>query len=208
MADPKNINSGAKEKYSKSYNSKPIMDYGRPEYAPKADRGFITNIETGENVEFQVNPATMERVINLDWTVIQSPGSSGPEYQYAGGGEREIKFDLTLDGIDRPIQEEGILKELSQLELFTYPRGQDALQNRMFLSPPRLILGYGPRQWEIVIEKLRITEKIHNRLLIPIFATVEVTAKVDLLYSEVNQALFNKTSKWASSDFNSKKGVK
>lgn len=201
-----NQNSGAKEKYSQGTTSKPRTNYGRPDYSPIANRGFITNIETGENVEFQVNPATVERIINIDWAMIQSPGSSGPEYQYTGGGAREIKFELTLDGIDKSIQEEGVLRELSQLEMFTYSRGQDTLQNSMFLSPPRLIFGYGPRQWEIIIEKLRIVEKIHNHLLIPIFATVEISAKVDLLYSEVNQSQVDKMKQWATTDSVSKKG--
>jgi len=178
---------------------------GRPSYSPIADRGFIANTETGENVEFQVNPATMERLISVDWATIQSPGSAGPEYQYTGGGEREIKFDLTLDGIDRPMSENGVLHELSQLEMFMYPKGKGALENRMFLSPPKIILGYGPRQWEIIIEKLRITEKICNNHLIPIYVTVEVTAKVDLLYSEVNQTMYDNTSRWASSGSGVKK---
>lgn len=199
------VSTGGKERYGKKSGGDlsknfqgPKTSVGRPEYSPVANRGFITNVETGENIEFKVNPATMERIISIDWAVIQSPGSAGPEYQYTGGGARQIQFDLVLDGVDRPIQEGGVLRELSQLELLTYPKGQGALENRMFLSPPRLVFVYGPRQWEIIIEKLRITEKVHNHLLIPIFVSIEITALVDLLYSEVNEAMFEATFRVAN----------
>lgn len=166
-------------------------------WLPSPDRASFYNVDTGEEIIFKVNPGDLRRSENVNWISKSSPGSAGPDYQYGGGGERRITINLILDAIGEPIDNEGVLKQLSKIELLTYPRGNGGLLDSQFLGPPTLLFQFGPRVWEVVINSMTIRETHHDRRLQPVFVRLSVDMMINLLYSDANEGLHSQRVNWS-----------
>ena len=168
-------------------------------WLPPPDRASFYNVDTGEEIIFKVNPGDLRRSENVNWIAKPSPGSVGPDYQYGGGGERRITINLILDATDSHIDNEGVLKQLSKIELLTYPRGEQGLLDSQFFGPPTILFQFGPRVWEVVINSLNIRETHHDVRLQPIFVRVSVDMMINLLYSDANEGLHSQRVNWSGS---------
>lgn len=62
---------------------------------PKAT---LTNLTTGERLEFQFNPAQLEESKRTKWVQIAPPGVDEPVVQYTGGEGKTLPVETMFDG--------------------------------------------------------------------------------------------------------------
>ena len=175
----------------------PRVTRSRPSYIADPVKAMFYLADHGIKIECQVNPNQLKRIESAEYASMTAPGSAGYDYQYTGGGERRITVKCVLDALGKTPEEDGVLRELSAMELMTYPAGEDGLLDSQFVGPGLILFAYGQRVWQVVVRSINILEKIHDHLLNPIYAEVQVDMAIDLLYSDVNQALHSQRVSWA-----------
>lgn len=133
---------------------------------PSPAKGFLHG--GGASLSFSFNPDEVQRQESASYSSSLSPGARGPFVQYVGGGDCNISFELTLDGIGGG----SVAGEMAALEGLTRSSGQ-------FKSPSRVVLGLGSRTWEGHVSQVSFSEKLFNSAFEPVFATAQVTFVID-----------------------------
>jgi hypothetical protein len=168
---------------------------------PRTLRGAIVAVErTGPPsriVVFQYNPDEVSRTLQP-----REGGGSGSENHRAWGAPTEtVSLTVEMDATDQletgdPVAGAmGILPALSVLEMLLHPSSREVITNSVLLAagtiqilpvkPPLAILVWGPaRVVPVKITNLQITEQAYNPGLVPIRASVEVSANV-LTYEDL-----------------------
>lgn len=100
---------------------------------PKA---VIMNSKTGEYKEFQFNPTPIDEEHGVDYARITAPGLPHPFFQYVGGHEDEISFEINLD-------DKGMWKGYTHDFIKFLNKFRPTIEKHQFQSPPPLILAYG-----------------------------------------------------------------
>lgn len=62
----------------------------------KETTGFIIDVETGDNFDFQYNPSEFIDDKSTAWAAVKVPGMSHPRYQFVSGEARSISFKVHL----------------------------------------------------------------------------------------------------------------
>jgi hypothetical protein len=158
-------------------------------------RGFLANIEVIPPLifTFQFNPESVSDNKAINYADhCQNLSDNAPGKVYTGGGERIIRFDFKLHGLEQGTNalnptplDNGISTELAKLRSFLYPR-EDAWGTlfggeeggRRLASPPDCIFGFGTRVLQCVVTELTITETQFNSMLAPVRADVSITLTV------------------------------
>jgi hypothetical protein len=168
---------------------------------PRTLRGAIVAIDRAgppsRIVVFQYNPDEVSRTLQP-----RQGGSSGSENQRAWGAPTEtVSLTVELDATDQletgdPVAgASGILPALSVLEMLLHPSSANVIANAVLLAagtiqilpakPPTAILVWGPaRVVPVKLTNLQITEQAYSPALVPIRASVEVSADV-LTYEDL-----------------------
>ena len=89
-------------------------------------KGYFKVKETGEIRKFQFNPEAFSDSQNFNYSVISSPCSSYPKFQYVGTGERTISLNLFLYG--------------KKGEVNSYLSFLDSLKPKNRFDPPKIII--------------------------------------------------------------------
>ena len=155
---------------------------------PTPDKGFLYSTEGGVALEFSVNPAQLSRQEQATYNTSLSPGAPGAFVQYTGGGERNVTFELVLDGIGTKAGQGGVQREIAVLEAFTYPDTND-LVNAQFVPPPRALLGIGSRIWEGYVSQVQFTEERFNVRMEPVYVKAQVTFVLDMWKNTTSQRM-------------------
>jgi hypothetical protein len=167
---------------------------------PRTLRGAIVAVDRAgplsRIVVFQYNPDEVSR------TLQPREGGGGQENHRAWGAPSEtVSLTVELDATDQletgdPVAAAtGILPALSVLEMLLHPSSREVITNSVLLAagtiqilpvkPPLAILVWGPaRVVPVKITNLQITEQAYNPGLVPIRASVEVSANV-LTYEDL-----------------------
>ncbi len=160
-------------------------------------RGFLANVDAVPPliVTFQFNPESISDNKEVRYADRKSDLSGdAPGKVYTGGGDRTISFDLTLQGLERGMNQanplpvdNGVSTELAKLRSFLYPE-DDAWgtlgslfgdgEGRRIQSPPTCLFGFGSRVLECVLTGLSVNETQFNSMLAPVRAEVGVTLAV------------------------------
>jgi hypothetical protein len=168
---------------------------------PRTLRGAIVAVDRSgpptRIVVFQYNPDEVSRTIQP-----REGGGSGSDTHRAWGAPTEtlsltVELDATdqLEAGDPLAAATGILPALSVLEMLLHPSSINVITNSVLLAagtiqilpakPPTAILVWGPaRVVPVKLTNLQITEQAHNPALVPIRASVEVSANV-LTYEDL-----------------------
>jgi hypothetical protein len=167
---------------------------------PRTLQGAIVAVELAgplsRIVVFQYNPDEVSR------TVQPREGGSGSDGHRAWGAPKEtVSLTVELDATDEldlgssAAAATGILPALSALEMLLHPASANVIANTVLLAtgtiqilppkPPTAILVFGPsRVVPIKLTNLQITEQAHTPGLVPIRASVEISADV-LTYEDL-----------------------
>jgi hypothetical protein len=168
---------------------------------PRTLRGAIVAVDQSgppsRIVVFQYNPDEVSRTVQP-----REGGGSGSEIHRAWGAPTEtVSLTVELDATDQleagdPLAgASGILAALSVLEMLLHPSSGQILANTVLLAagtieilpvkPPLAILVWGPaRVVPVKLTNLQITEQAYSPALVPIRASVEVSANV-LTYEDL-----------------------
>lgn len=149
---------------------------------PTVTRGRITVIETGITRNFMFNPPEIVDTKNVNWGQLDVPGASHPVYQYGTGGERNITFELYLDGdrgrYDRLDTQEDISveTEIKFYRSLVYP----AKYNETFeaVYPHTLLFSFGQYvdNLHCIMKAPPVVRVLYwNPKLQPVRATVQIT---------------------------------
>lgn len=121
-----------------------------------APKGSLSNVETGEGVEFQFNPTSIKLSLGADWKSSASPGASFERLQFSNRKNDVVTFKLQMDG--RSVGAPSVPDRLAYLaSLMTPP---DADLDIRTAAPPRVLFRFpGLISVETVLPKLTIDVK-------------------------------------------------
>jgi hypothetical protein len=150
----------------------------------KASIQKINNgIADGESIiEFSINPSELIRSRKTNWQFHEAPGTIGSSPSFINVSDEIIEMELMLSsrrvGAPEYSDRLGILPDLAEIESWGLPDlplfHEDS---SLFVSPPRIILTFGPRSWFCVLEEVKIQEIQHDLELKPTVARVKITLR-------------------------------
>lgn len=167
-------------------------------FLPKTTRGSLISIDRNIQLTFDINPESINREDGADYAAHQAPGAIASRYEYTGGIERTISFELVLSKVGRnESYPDGILPEMAKLEAFTYPNTRTPITKTQFIPPSKALFIFGPRTWEVIVARVSWRERLFRFDGVPTYATASVSLIVDSIDSEINAALANIRSQYA-----------
>lgn len=121
-----------------------------------AAKGTLSNIETGETIEFQFNPNEIKISLGADWKSSASPAASFERMQFANRKNDVLSFKLQMDGRSRGAPT--ITDRLAYIASLTAP--PDADLDIRTAAPPRVLVRFpGFLSMETVLPEASITVK-------------------------------------------------
>jgi hypothetical protein len=168
---------------------------------PRTLRGAIVAVDRSgppsRIVVFQYNPDEVSRTLQPS----EGGGSDSGTKRAWGAPAETVSLTVELDATDQleagdPLAAAtGILPALSALEMLLHPSSAQIIANTVLLAagtiqilppkPPLAILVWGPaRVVPVKLTNLQITEQAYSPALVPIRASVEVSANV-LTYEDL-----------------------
>lgn len=121
-----------------------------------APRASLANLDTGEVLEFQYNPAEIKLALAADWKASASPGASFERLQFGNRKNDVYSFKLQLDG--RSVGAPVVTDVLAFLASLMAPPDQD-LDIRT-AAPPRVLFRFPSFiSVETIMPKLSINAK-------------------------------------------------
>ena len=143
-------------------------------------KGWFGRIRDGEIdgiFDFQYNPTTMKHEVSPQYSMVDPPGSPIPTAVFKSVSNDVMKVKLLLDATDKySSEEQGIWAKQSFLESLARPDLSSYLEGvGQFVSPPQVMMGIGPRTWDVVVTGLRVDTIRWNRDLIPTRAWVTMS---------------------------------
>lgn len=139
--------------------------------------GRIRNGEIDGVFDFQYNPTEMTQSVRPQYAMVDPPGSPIPTAVFKSVSNDEIKFRLLIDATDDYSSDErGILAKQSFLESLARPDLSSYLEGvGQFVSPPRVMMGLGPRTWDVIVSDIDFRVIRWNREMIPTRAWANLT---------------------------------
>jgi hypothetical protein len=119
-------------------------------------KGTLSNVETGETVEFQFNPVEIKLALGADWKSSASPGASFERMQFGNRKNDVLTFKLQMDGRSRGAA--SVPDRLAYLASLTAP--PDADLDIRTAAPPRVLVRFpGFLSMETILPDVGITAK-------------------------------------------------
>lgn len=132
-------------------------------------KGFIKNMKSGRIQSFLYNPAFYTTGRDIEYSEINSPGSSYPKFQYVGGRAKSIGIEIFLYG------HRGEPKNFINFLNDFLPR-EDS--NAMFRHPPLMMFAFGTYIKQCILESYQEEYLDFNTDLTPRVVVVRLSLKV------------------------------
>ena len=133
------------------------------------EHGSIAEVDSGEQITFDLNPEEFDDSKETNYAAIEIPGMSHPKLQYTGGGERPLSFTAYL----HHGATEDVLAAIRQLQSWQYAEYSNGRLNN---PPPHLLIVIGDtwpdEQW--VLRSCNVKRRRFDKSLNCIYAEVDL----------------------------------